>query len=78
MVLWSGKCHFRVHGVAAALSRFRYRSQYLYPSALLAPAESGTGGLSGLMKQYGGLASLAGVSLPGGEEGSELSLVYSL
>ena len=48
-------------------------------SALLAPAESGAGGLYGLMKQYGGLArSLAGVSLPGGEEGSRVQLGMQL
>ena len=47
-------------------------------SAPLAPAESGAGGLSGLMKQYGGLASLAGVSLPGGEEGLRVQLGIQL
>ena len=47
-------------------------------SAILAPAESGGGGLSGLMKQYGGLASLAGVSLPGGDEGSRAQLGMQL
>ena len=43
-----------------------------------APAESSRGGISGLMKQYGGLASLAGVSLPGGEEGSRTQLGIEL
>ena len=47
-------------------------------TALLAPAESSGGALSGLMKQYGGLASLAGVSLPGGEEGSRAQLGMQL
>lgn len=47
-------------------------------SALLAPAESSGGGLSGLMKQYGGLASLAGVSLPSGEDGSRAQLGMQL
>ena len=47
-------------------------------SALLAPAESSGGGLSGLMKQYGGLASLAGVSLPSGEDGSRAQLGIQL
>ncbi|MDB9916633.1 Wzz/FepE/Etk N-terminal domain-containing protein [Pseudomonadales bacterium] len=37
-----------------------YRSE-----ALLAPASSDGGGLAGLAAKYGGLASLAGISLPG-------------
>jgi uncharacterized protein involved in exopolysaccharide biosynthesis len=47
-------------------------------SALLAPVESSGGGLSGLIRQYGGLASLAGVSLPGGEEGTRAQLGIEL
>ena len=37
--------------------------------ALLAPAKSDGGGLSGALGQMGGLASLAGISLGGGESG---------
>ena len=40
-----------------------YRSE-----ALLAPVSSDTDGLGGLASQFGGLASLAGVSLPGGSD----------
>ena len=72
MVLWSGKWLISaVTGLAAAISVAVALSlaQYLHRSALLAPAESGGGGLSGLMKQYGGLASLAGVSLSGWRRG---------
>lgn len=81
MVLWSGKWLISaITGVAAAIS---VTVALLLPniytaSALLAPAESSGGGLPGLMKQYGGLASLAGVSLPGGEEGSRAQLGIQL
>ena len=77
IVLWSGKRLISViMGVAAT---FSVVVALLLPniytaSALLAPAESSGGGLSGLMKQYGGLASLAGVSLPAVEEGSRAQL----
>ena len=81
MVLWSGKWLISgVTGIAAAISVVVALSlpNIYTASALLAPAESGGGGLSGLMKQYGGLASLAGVSLPGGEEGSRAQLGMQL
>ena len=72
MVLWSGKWLISViTAVAAASSVVVALSlpNIYVASALLAPAESNGGGLSGLMKQYGGLASLAGVALPSSEEG---------
>ena len=81
MVLWGGKWLISaVTGLAAAISVVVALSlpNIYTASALLAPAESGGGGLSGLMKQYGGLASLAGVSLPGGEEGSRAQLGIQL
>ena len=81
MVLWSGKWLISaVTGLAAAISVVVALSlpNIYTASALLAPAESGGGGLSGLMKQYGGLASLAGVSVPGGEEGSRAQLGMQL
>ena len=81
MVLWSGKWLISaVTGLAAAISvAVALSLPNIYTaSALLAPAESGGGGLSSLMKQYGGLASLAGVSLPGGEEGSRAQLGMQL
>ena len=81
MVLWSGKWLISaVTGLAAAISVVVALSlpNIYTATALLAPAESSGGGLSGLMKQYGGLASLAGVSLPGGEEGSRAQLGMQL
>ena len=81
MVLWGGKWLISaVTGLAAAISVvYALSLPNIYSaSALLAPAESSGGGLSGLMKQYGGLASLAGVSLPGGEEGSRAQLGMQL
>ena len=81
MVLWSGNWLISaVTGLAAAISVVVALSlpNIYTASALLAPAESSGGGLSGLMKQYGGLASLAGVSLPGGEEGSRAQLGMQL
>jgi uncharacterized protein involved in exopolysaccharide biosynthesis len=81
MVLWSGKWLISaVTGLAAAISVVVALSlpNIYTANALLAPAESSGGGLSGLMKQYGGLASLAGVSLPGGEEGSRAQLGMQL
>ena len=79
--LWDGKLIISViTGIAAILSVIVALSlpNVYIASALLAPAESSGGGLSGLMKQYGGLASLAGVSLPGGEEGSRAQLGMEL
>ena len=81
MVLWAGKWVISaVTGLAAAISVVVALSlpNIYIASALLVPAESSGGGLSGLMKQYGGLASLAGVSLPGGEEGSRAQLGMQL
>lgn len=75
--LWSGKWLISaITSVAAILSIViaLWLPTIYVASALLAPAEGSGGGLSGLMKQYGGLASLAGVSLPGGDEGSRTQL----
>ena len=79
--LWDGKPIISViTGIAAAISVIVALSlpNIYTASALLAPAENSGGGLSGLMKQYGGLASRAGVSLPGGEEGSRARLGMEL
>ena len=81
MVLWGGKWLISaVTGLAASVSvAVALSLPNIYTAnALLAPTESSGGGLSGLMKQYGGLASLAGVSLPGGEEGSRAQLGMQL
>jgi LPS O-antigen subunit length determinant protein (WzzB/FepE family) len=67
MVLWSGKWLISaVTGLAAVISVVVALSlpNIYTASALLAPAESGGGGLSGLMKQYGGLASLGKGPVP--------------
>ena len=73
-VLWAGKG--LITGITAVAAVISVVVALMLPniytsSALLAPAESASGGLGSLMKQYGGLASLAGVSLPGG--GAEAS-----
>ena len=77
LVLWSGKWLISaVTGVAAVASVvIALMLPNIYTAnALLAPAEQSGGGMSALMQQYGGLASLAGVSLPGGEDGSRSQL----
>ena len=79
--LWNGKLVISIiTGIVAFISVIVALSlpNIYTASALLAPAESSGGGLSGLMKQYGGLASLAGVSLPGGQEGSRAQLGMEL
>ena len=81
MVLWSEKrlISALIGGAAAISIAVALLLPNIYTSsALLAPAENSGAGLSGLMKQYGGLASLAGVSLPGGEEGSRAQLGMQL
>ena len=81
MVLWSGKWLISaITGVAAAASvAVALMLPNVYAAnALLAPAEQSGGGMSALMQQYGGLASLAGVSLPGGEDGSRAQLGMQL
>jgi uncharacterized protein involved in exopolysaccharide biosynthesis len=45
---------------------------------LLAPVENSPGALSSLIKQYGGLASLAGISLPGAGDDSKAALAKEL
>ena len=77
MVLWSGKWLISaMTGAAAAASvAIALMLPNIYTaSALLAPAEQSGGGMSALMQQYGGLASLAGVSLPSGDDGSRAQL----
>jgi uncharacterized protein involved in exopolysaccharide biosynthesis len=76
-VLWSGK--WWIGGITAIASIiavvFALSLPSIYQSeALLAPASSSSGGLGGLAKQYGGLASLAGISLPGGGSDDKTAL----
>jgi len=81
LVLWSGKWLITaITGIAAVTSVvIALMLPNIYTAnALLAPAEQSGGGMSALMQQYGGLASLAGVSLPGGEEASRAQLGMAL
>ena len=69
-VLWEGKLLIIfITGFAAACAvLFALSLPNIYESkALLAPKdESAAGGLAGLARQYGGLASLAGINIGGG------------
>lgn len=81
LVIWSGKWIISaVTGLAAVISvTVALTLPNIYTAnTLLAPAESGGGGLPGLMKQYGSLASLAGVSIPGDEQSSRAQLGMQL
>ena len=69
-VLWAGKTKIiaitAVFAVASVIYALSVPNQFK-ATALLAPAQSDGGGLSGALGQLGGLASLAGVSIGGGE-----------
>jgi LPS O-antigen subunit length determinant protein (WzzB/FepE family) len=71
--LWSGKIKIIVITAIFAVSSVFYAlsvpNQYK-AIALLAPAQSDSGGLSSALGQLGGLASLAGVNVPGGSNGT--------
>ena len=71
-VLWAGKIKIiaitAVFAIASVIYSLSVPNQYK-ATALLAPAQSDGGGLSGALGQLGGFASLAGVSLGGGEGG---------
>jgi len=81
LVIWSGKwiiasmtaCSGLISLIVALSLPNIYTS-----SALLAPTDSSSSGVSALMKQYGGLASLAGVSLPSAEDSSKAVLALEL
>ena len=77
-VLWDGKWWIAGITAVAAVIAVLYALSLpnIYRSeALLAPASSEGGGLGGLASQYGGLASLAGISLPsGGTDKTDLGL----
>ncbi len=77
-ILWSGKRMIAtITSVAAILSIvISLLLPNIYKSStLLAPAEQAESGMSSLMKQYGGIASLAGISVPQGQGGrSKLAL----
>lgn len=69
-VLWNGKIKIiavtAVFAVASVIYALSLPNQYK-ATALLAPAQQESGGLSGALGQLGGLASLAGVSIGGGD-----------
>jgi len=71
-VLWVGKIKIIaitiVFAVASVIYALSVPNQYK-ATALLAPAQSDGGGISGALGQMGGLASLAGISLGGGQSG---------
>jgi len=75
MVLWNGRLQITLITGFAAVCAVLYALWLpnIYESkALLAPKnESGAGGLAGLARQYGGLASLAGINIGGGGESSK-------
>jgi uncharacterized protein involved in exopolysaccharide biosynthesis len=79
MVLWNGKLFITlITGFAAACAvLYALWLPNIYESkALLAPNdESGAGGLAGLARQYGGLASLAGINIGGGGGGASKSMM---
>ena len=74
-VLWAGKGIITaITAFAAAVSvAFALFLPNIYESkALLAPkGEGGGGGLAAMASQFGGLASLAGINLPGGGEANK-------
>jgi uncharacterized protein involved in exopolysaccharide biosynthesis len=78
-VLWNGKLVITlITGFAAVCAvLFAFWLPNIYESkALLAPKdEGGVGGLAGLARQYGGLASLAGINIAGGGGESSKSLI---
>lgn len=69
-VLWAGKNKIlaitAVFAIISVIYALSVPNQYK-ATALLAPAQSESGGLSGALGQLGGLASLAGVSIGGGD-----------
>lgn len=69
-VLWAGKIKIvaitAVFAIASVIYALSVPNQYK-ATALLSPAQSSGGGLSGALGQLGGLASLAGVSVGGGQ-----------
>ena len=78
-VLWNGKLVITLITGFAAICAVLYALWLpnIYESkALLAPQEEGgAGGLAGLARQYGGLASLAGINIGGGVGESSKSMI---
>lgn len=79
-VLWADKIKIiaitAIFGVASLIYSLSMPNQYK-ATALLAPAQSDDGGLSGNLGELGGLASLAGVNI-GGSESSESQIAQEI
>ena len=69
VVFWSGLAGLLLGIAVAFFSPTTFRAE-----ALLAPAETTDGGMGSLMQQYGGIASLAGVALPGDDGATRAKL----
>lgn len=80
-VIWRGKWFVAIFITVAAIISVSVSllldNEYT-ASATLYPSEQSSGGISSLMKQYGGLASLAGISLPSSSEGTSAQLGLEL
>jgi LPS O-antigen subunit length determinant protein (WzzB/FepE family) len=80
-VLWAGKIKIiaitAVFAVASVIYALSVPNQYK-ATALLVPAQSEGGGVSGALGQLGGLASLAGVSLGGGGKSGEAQIAQEI
>ena len=75
--LWAGKLTIFIATIMAALiavSYALYLPNIYKAEALLSPVSSEGGGMGGLASKFGGLASLAGVSLGGGGAGDKTTL----
>ena len=72
-VLWNAKLFIiAITGFFAVLSVvFALKQPNIYESSAVLSPRSGKSGLSGLTAQYGGIAAIAGIQLPSGEEGSK-------
>lgn len=79
--LWASKIQIICTTIIAAVISVVYALSLpnLYTSsALLAPSDNSGAGLSGMLNQYSGLASMAGVSLPGGGDVSKAALALEV
>ena len=79
-VLWAGRIKIvaitAIFAIVSVVNALSIPNQYK-ATALLSSADSSGGGLSGALGQLGGLASLAGVSLGGGEDQIALEIMQS-
>ncbi len=79
--LWSAKSlilAFVLFGATVSLVYALSLPNLYRSSALLSPTEESGGGIGGMLSQYSGLASIAGVSIPGGEGVSNVRLAMEV